>query len=55
MLTDRSENSSIYYINILVMTVTRRKLFVSSVVSILFIVEGAGEFISLLICRLSSP
>ena len=48
-------NSSIYYINILIMAVTRGKLFASSVVSILFIVEGAGEFTSLLIHKLGGP
>ena len=48
----RSENSSIYYISILIMTVTRGKLFASYFVSIPFIVEGAGEFTSLLIRKL---
>ena len=33
----------------LIITVTRGKLFVSSVASTLLIVEGAGEFTSLLI------
>ena len=37
------------------MTVIKGKLFVSFYVSIPFIVEGAGEFISLLIHKLSGP
>ena len=37
------------------MTVTRGKLFASSVVSIPFIVEGAGEYTSLLIHKLNGP
>ena len=51
----RRENSITHYINILIITVTRGKLFASSVVSISFIVEGAGEFTSLLIRTLSGP
>ena len=51
----RSDNSITYYINILIIIITRRKLFASSVISISFIVEGAGEFTSLLICTLSGP
>ena len=43
-------HSITHYINILIMTVTRGKLFVSSVVSISFIIKGAGEFISLFYC-----
>ena len=46
----RSENSITHYINILIITVTREKSFVSSVVSVPFIFVGAGEFTSLLIC-----
>ena len=46
----RNENSITHYINILVITVTRGKLFPSSVVSTSLIIEGAGEFTSLLIC-----
>ena len=46
----RSENSITHYINILIITVTRGKLFASSVVSTSLIVEGAGKFTSLLIC-----
>ena len=51
----RSENSITHYINILIITVTRGKLFASSIVSIPFIVEGAGEFTTLLIHRLQGP
>ena len=51
----RSDNSITHYINILIMTVTRGKLLASSVVSISFIVEGTGEFTSLLIYTLNGP
>ena len=49
-----SENSVTHYINILIIiTVTRGKSLASSVVRIPFIVEGAGEFILLLMRKLS--
>ena len=51
----RSDNSITHYINILIMNVTRGKLFASSVVSVSFVVKGAGEFTSLLIYTLSGP